>query len=296
MKKIIKEIKSGRILICDGAWGTQLFQRGLKPGDCPELWNLLEPDSVYEIAKSYVDAGADIIETNSFGASSISLSRYDLAEKSHELNCAASQISRRAAGDKIHVAGSIGPSGKMLLMGDITPDELYESFAEQALALEEGGADAAIIETMIDLDEASIAIRAVRENTNLEILASASYNKTPSGEFRTMMGASINDMVSSLLKEGAQIVGTNCGYGIDMMIEIVAEIRHQFPHVPIIVQPNAGLPEMRDDMLFFPESVEYMASRIPRLIDAGANIIGGCCGTSPEYIKAFVESVRGITA
>jgi 5-methyltetrahydrofolate--homocysteine methyltransferase len=292
MHKIIDQIKSGKILISDGAWGTQFFERGLKPGDCPELWNISNPELVYEIAKSYVDAGTDIVETNSFGASSISLARYGKADQARDINCLAAQISRKAAGDDVHVAGSIGPTGKMLLMGDITPEELYESFSEQAEALQDGGADAAIVETMIDLDEASIAVRAVRENTSLEILASASFNKAASGEFRTMMGTSISDMFSSLLKEGAHVIGTNCGYGIDMMIDIVAEIHRLFPHTPIIVQPNAGLPEMKDDILTFPESVDYMASRVPRLIDAGAKIIGGCCGTSPEYIKAFANSIK----
>jgi 5-methyltetrahydrofolate--homocysteine methyltransferase len=291
MRKIIDEIKSGRILVCDGAWGTELFKRGLKPGNCPELWNISNPDKVYEIAESYVNAGADIIETNSFGGSSISLARYGLSDRAYELNCVATQISRKAAGDDIHVAGSIGPSGKLILMGDITKEELYESFAGQAKALEDGGADAAIIETMIDVEESSIAVKAVRENTNLEIMALATYCRTQSGEFRTMMGASVNEMVSRAIENGAGIIGTNCGSGIDMMVEIVREIQGLFPDMPIIVQPNAGLPEVRNGILIYPESPEYMASRIPTLIKAGANIIGGCCGTSSQHIKLFAKVI-----
>jgi 5-methyltetrahydrofolate--homocysteine methyltransferase len=293
VKKITDEIKDARILICDGGWGTQLFEMGLKSGECPELWNATNRDKVLEIARSYVDAGADIIETNSFGGSSINLSRHGIKERAYELNKFAAEISREAAQDRVHVAGSIGPCGKMLITGDVSEEELYESFAEQAEALEDGGADAAIIETMIDALEASVAVRAVKENTKLEIIASATCNKTPSGEFRTMMGSSIREMAEVTLNEGAEIIGTNCGNGTDLMVEIVAAIKYLFPSIPIIVQSNAGLPFM-DDLgnIRYPETAEYMASRIPALINAGANIIGGCCGTTPEYIEAFKQAVQ----
>jgi len=287
MKKISEEIKKGKILLCEGACGTELFKMGLTTTECPELWNISHPDKVLQLEKAYVEAGADIIETNSFGANPVKLKSFGLEDRAAEINRIAAEISRGAAGPDIYVAGCMGPSGKILMMGDVTEQELYESYSIQAQALEQGGADAAIIETVSDKDETMIMIRAVRNNTDLEIICSASYNKTPSG-FKTMMGVSIEDMAGSSLSEGAKIIGTNCGYGIEMMIEIVCEIHQLFPSFPIIVQPNAGIPELTETgELIFPESPKFMASKIKNMVDAGANIIGGCCGTTPEYIRAF---------
>lgn len=287
MHKIFDRILTGTTLLCDGAWGTELFKLGLQPGDCLELCNINRTDWVAQIAKSYVEAGSDIIQTNSFGGSPIKLRSFGIENRAYEINRKAAEISRTAAGDQIFVAGSIGPSGKMLIMGEISEQELFESFSLQAEALEDGGANAAIIETMIDPAELSIAVRAVKQNTNLEIIASATYNKTPAG-FKTAMGATIEDMVKSAINEGASIIGTNCGHGSEMIVEIVREIHRLFPAVPIIVQPNAGLPYISNDgSVIYPESPDQMAQQLPSLISAGANIIGGCCGTTPEHIRAF---------
>ena len=157
MKTIAEKIKEGKILVSDGAWGTFLQQKGLQPGECPELWNLEHPDKVLDIAQSYIDAGADMIETNSFGGSKFKLDLYGLGDKVYEINKAAAEISRKAAGPNKHVLGSIGPSGKMIVMGDVTYEEFYEAFKIQAKALADGGADALVIETMTDNDEARAA-------------------------------------------------------------------------------------------------------------------------------------------
>jgi 5-methyltetrahydrofolate--homocysteine methyltransferase len=215
-----------------------------------------------------------------------------LKDRAAEINRIAAEISREAAGPELHVAGSMGPSGKMLLMGETTESELYDSFSLQAVALEKGGADCALVETMIDMTEFSMAARAVRENTKLEILATASFDKTPNG-YRTLMGVSIEDMCGAALAEGASVIGTNCGYGTEMMIEIVREMRRLFPLAPILVQPNAGLPIVADDgRLEFPETPEYMASLAPKLVSAGANIVGGCCGTTSEHTRAIRQAIK----
>lgn len=291
MGKIIDKIKQFNILVSDGAWGTLLQQKGLKAGECPEEWNLTHPDEVYDIAKSYIKAGSDIIETNSFGGSSFKLKRYGLGDKVHALNKAAAQISRKAAGDKF-VLGSVGPTGKILMMGDVTEEELYEAFKEQVGGLEEGGADAILIETMSDLDEACIAIRAARENTKLEVFCTMTFEKTLTGEFRSMMGVSPADMVQTLIAAGAELIGANCGNGIAGMVGIVKEIRQADSMIPILVHANAGMPLYMDGETVFPETPDEMASLVKDLIDAGANVIGGCCGTTPEHIRKVREEVN----
>jgi 5-methyltetrahydrofolate--homocysteine methyltransferase len=293
MGKIIDQLKAGKTLVSDGAWGTFLQQKGLQPGECPELWNISKPGEVFEIAKSYVDAGADMIETNSFGGSRFKLYKYGLADKVFEINKASAEISRKAAGDKF-VLGSVGPTGKILMMGDVAEEELYDAFKEQCLALEAGGVDAIMIETMTDLDEARIAIQAAKENTGCEVFCTMTFEKTVQGEYRSMMGVSPTDMVETLGKAGADLLGANCGNGIENMIGIVEEIRKADPKVPILIHANAGMPHYHDGQTIFPETPVEMASRVNQLISVGANIIGGCCGTTPEHICKVREVVDNI--
>lgn len=293
MKRITEEVKKGKALVSDGAWGTLLQERGLKPGECAELWCVIRRDDVLEIASSYINAGADMILTNSFGGNRFKLAAYGLAERVSELNAAAAAISRSAAGADRHVMGSMGPTGKLLAMGDVSEKELYDAFAEQAVALENGGADAACIETMTATDEAAAAIRAVRENTGLEIICTFTFERTTRGDYRTMMGVSPAEAALACLEAGADIVGTNCGNGFKGMIPIVAEIRKATPSTPILVHANAGMPAMRNGKPTFPETPEMTAALVPDLIAAGAGIIGGCCGTTPDHIVAIARAVRG---
>jgi len=292
MNTITSDIRQGRILVSDGAWGTFLHEKGLLPGECPELWNLNKPEEVFAIAKSYIDAGADMIETNSFGGNSFKLAFFGLAAKVYDINKAAAQISRDAAGPDIHVLGSIGPTGKMIIMGDVTTEELYDSFSKQAVALYEGGADALVIETMSDIEEAKAAIKACRENTKAEVICTMTFEKTGEKSFHTMMGITPAAMVSEAIAAGADIIGANCGNGIRNMIGIVEEIRSVDAKIPILIHANAGAPVYKDGKTVFPETPDEMAEYVNLLINAGANIIGGCCGTTPGHISKIAGIVR----
>ncbi|MCU0343635.1 MAG: homocysteine S-methyltransferase family protein [Ignavibacterium sp.] len=290
MNKISDIVKKGKLLTSDGAWGTYLFKKGLASGSCPEEWNLTHYDDVYDIARSYILAGSDIISTNSFGSNYFKLSQYNLQEKLSEICQKATEISRKAAGNDKIVMASIGPTGKFLVMGDVTSEDLYNSFKHQAVAFEKGGADAVCIETFYDVDEARAAINAVKENTSLEVICTFTFDKSESG-YKTLMGVSPHQMAESLIAYSVDIIGANCGTGYKDMIEITKMIREFSINIPIIIQANAGLPVIENGQLIYSETPERIKEIIPELIDAGANIIGGCCGTTPEHIKVISEIV-----
>lgn len=291
---MVEAVRQGRILVSDGAWGTFLQQMGLQPGDCPELWCVDRPDDVLAVARSYIDAGADMIESDSFGGTRVKLADFGLADRAAELNEAAARISRAAAGADRWVIASMGPSGKMLLTEEVTEAELQAAFAEQAAALARGGADALCIETMTDPAEAAIAVRAAREATSAEVICTFTFDRTGKGDYRTMMGTSPADAARAAIEAGAHVVGTNCGNGIAGMIPIVAEMRAAFPGVPILVHANAGLPQVVNGANVWPEGPEAMAARVPALVEAGANIVGGCCGTTPAHIRAIRQAVKAM--
>jgi len=293
MRSILKALENGKILISDGAWGTYLHKLGLEVGECPEIWNLTHRAEVLSIAQSYIDAGSDMILTNTFGAHPVRLEHYGLQDKAYELNKAGAEISREAAGDNHFVLGSIGPSGAILMMGEISEEKVYDGFRIQVEAMAKGGADAICVETMSETAEAVLAIKAAKEFTNLEVACTFTYQKTVHGYYRTMMGVSPEEMVIAVKETGADIIGANCGIGFEQMIEILEAIRKVDKKTPVLIHANAGLPIIIDNKTVFPETPEMMSARVKKLIDTGVNIVGGCCGTTPDHIRAFVKEIRG---
>ena len=289
MGKVLDKIAGGKVLVSDGAWGTFLHQKGLKADECPESWNLQRPDDVLEIASSYVEAGADIILTNSFGASPLKLEGYGLEAQTIELNRSAAELSKKAAGDRALVMGSMGPTGKMVMMGEVSPQEVFKGFMEQAKGLADGGVDGIVIETMTDPEEAKLAIEAVKKASSLDVGCTFTFSRNQDGVYRTMMGTDVEAYLEMALSAGADIIGANCGNGTAGMIEIVKVIRALDPDIPVLVHANAGLPIYQDGKTVFPESANEMSLQMEELVKAGANIVGGCCGTTPEHIRQIVQ-------
>lgn len=292
MTGLLERLKNGDVLICDGATGTFLQARGLKPGECPELWNETRRPEVLDIARSYIAAGADMIETNSFGGTRFKLAHFGLAERAADLNRLAAEIAREAAGPVRLVAASIGPTGRFVEpYGDLAEEEMYAAFREQAVALEAGGADAICIETMSDINEARIAVAATKENTRLPAICTFTFDRQPNGQFRTMMGVSPAQVAREIPAAGADVIGSNCGNGIENMLGIAGEMRDNTAAF-IMIQANAGMPVLEGGKAVFKATPEDMARQIEGLLTRGVNVIGGCCGTTPEHIRAMAEAVR----
>lgn len=279
-----------RVSVADGAWGSLFLQRGARQGELVERWNTSAPDTVRAVAEAYVEAGADIILTNTFRANRFTLDSHAAAGQVAQINEAGARLSKQAAGTRARVFGSIGPSGRMLLTDEVTVDVLREAFGEQASALAAGGADAIVCETFSALDEAVIAVRAAKDATALPVVACMTFDSGPDMT-HTMMGVSPEQAVPALTDAGADAVGCNCGVGIDEAVPIVRTMRWHTDR-PIWAKPNAGLPVLEDGNTVYSETPVRFASKVPMLIEAGANIVGGCCGTTPAFIRAVVQTVR----
>ncbi len=285
------ELAQKRVLVCDGAMGTLLQLRGLTPGHCPETWNIEHPDIIRDIHAKYFGAGADIVETNTFGGNRYRLAFHGYGDKVIEYNRMAAQLACDVRPSGKFVAGSIGPTGEYLEpMGTASYAEFVEAFATQISALKEGGIDIVIIETMSDIGEAGAAIEAAKQVApQLPVIVSMTFEKGARG-FHTMMGLSTSDMIAHLPAKGAQIIGANCGMGMDQMIELMAEMRGQ-TDILLLSQANAGLPIWKEGKHTYEESPEERAVSVRKLLDIGVNIVGGCCGTTPEHIRKVREEV-----
>lgn len=279
----------GRVTITDGACGTELDKRGLPVGSIPELWNLDNPAAVGEVARAYVAAGSEVILTNSLNANPFMLERHELAGRLGEIAETAAAIARQAAGQSVKVFGSMGSTGKVLMMGEVDEQRVYDGFAAAAKALERGGADAIVLETMTELAEVLLALRAVRENTALPVVASLTFGSGVDGT-ATVMGVLPEQVVQQCGPAGATVFGANCGVGPEPYIRVAQRYR-QATHAPIWVKANAGLPQLKNGRNVFPMGPEAFAATVPALVAAGANFIGGCCGTSPEHIAAVRRAV-----
>jgi 5-methyltetrahydrofolate--homocysteine methyltransferase len=299
MESILERLKKGEILIIDGAMGSLLMARAkdLIKGKCPEVVNLSRPDILEEIARLYLEAGADIVQTNTFGGSPLKLSDYRLEDRMEEINRAAVEAVKRAVKEKgaeAYVSVSCGPSGKMLKpYGNISPEAMFENFSRQLKVAIDAGVDIVNVETMTDIQEAVLAVKAAKEiSPSLPVMANLTFNKTPRGFF-TVMGVDVEKAAKELEAAGADIIGSNCGSGIESMIGIAKEYK-KYSDLPLIIQPNAGLPEIHEDEVIYPETPAFMAEKSKELAAAGVSIIGGCCGTTPEHIRAIALSVKGV--
>ncbi|MHB1461923.1 MAG: homocysteine S-methyltransferase family protein [Armatimonadota bacterium] len=293
MKGLLERLAQGEILISDGAMGTFLQAMGLKPGECPESWCVSHPNEVKSIAEAYINAGSDIVETDSFGGTSFKLKEFGLVDSVHDFNKASAVIAKNAMAGKGYVAASVGPTGQIVEDegGNVTEEELYESFKTQVIALAEGGADALCIETMSSVTEAVQAIKAAKDHTTLPIICTFTFEPGARG-FRTMMGITPERAATEAIEAGADVIGANCGNGIANMIEITRQLRAAAPNTPILIHANAGMPVLENGKAVFKETPDDMAARVKELIDSGANIIGGCCGTTPAHIAAMAAAAK----
>lgn len=276
------------VLIADGAWGTQLAERGLEPGEPPESWVIYRPEAVRGVAADYVAAGAEIVLTDTFGGNRFKLEKASLADSLEEINRRAAELSKEAAGDDALVFASMGPTGEFMEpLGLVTEEEMIEVFAEQAAALVAGGADGLLVETMTDLGEAKAALAGAKQQFDGPVVVSMTFDRGPKG-YATMMGVRPEQAAEELQAAGADIVGSNCGQGIANIIQVAALMRPA-TDLPLWCKPNAGMPKLVDGRTVFTETPEETVSHFEALVEAGARIIGGCCGTTPEHIRALAE-------
>lgn len=292
MSNLLHKLACGAV-VADGGMGTMLQAAGLPTGVPGELWNVEEPDKIVAIQRQYVQAGSDLLITNTFGGSPLKLSSYGLDDRTEAINAGAAQVARRAAeGTDALVLGDIGPCGGILEpYGDLPVDEAQSGFERQVNGLLQGGVDAFIVETMMDFGEVTCAVQAIRAHSGLPVIVSLFFNKDrqEEGNFRTMFGdtpATICDKASEL---GIDVVGSNCGMAVDDFVTLAARFR-EATQKPLIMQPNAGQGRPGEDGVpIYDDPPERMASRVGELYDAGATVVGGCCGTGPEYIRRVRE-------
>jgi len=297
-------LKQGLFLL-DGAMGTELIARGIEPGTCNDYLNVESPDIVFDIHCAYLRAGSDAVLTNTFGANKYALARHGLAENVEKINKAGAQIARRAAGEQKYVLGDIGPSGNFLQpLGDLQPKQLRAAYAEQAKGLLAGGVDGFIIETMTALDEAEIAIEAIRSVSQLAVLVSFSFDHT-GRDFKTMMGVDVESAISKAVSLEVDAVGFNCGTAsLDAYIKLAhryvsatealekQRVTSHESRIAIFAEPNAGKPELTDNKPVYKVSPDDFAAAAEKIHSAGVSIIGGCCGTGPKHIAAVSKKLR----
>ena len=285
-------LKLKKVLISDGALGTELMKLGLAAGECPEVWNIEHPDKVREVAAAYISAGSDIILTNTFGGSRIKLKKYRQDHRLAELNGAGVRLAKDAAeGKDVLVFASLGPTGEFMEpLGDITGEEMEAVFTEQLEALLEAGADGVVFETMMSLEEAACGIRAARKLGVAAAVASLTYNFSDKG-FATMMGVTPERAAKELASAGAAMIGANCGMAADMTIELTKAFKRS-TDLPLWIKPNAGAAELVNGKTIYRETPEIMARAMKEVVAAGASVIGGCCGTTPESIRAIAQLLK----
>lgn len=287
-KGVIERLTAGETLITDGAMGTLLMAKGLEPGSPPEEWNAVHPQWVADVHRAYVAAGSQIVLTNTFGGSRIRLAREGLSDRMEEFSRAGAALALEAAAGRAYVAGDIGPCGEMMEpMGSLTYAEAAENFARQARVLAKSGVDLLWVETMMDLNEARAAVEGARQAADLPVFCSMSFG--PGG--RTVMGTSAAQALEGLKSLGPAAFGANCGEGLDVMDAVLDQL--PAPGIPLIVKPNAGLPRMAGDRAVYDVGPDEFAQRIAALAARGAQVVGACCGSRPEFIAAIARAIAG---
>lgn len=282
-------------LLGDGAMGTELQKRGLSPGECPEEFNILRPEVVQGIYRDYFEAGSDIVETNTFGANRSRLTLHGLADRAAEISERSARLARQVCPGGRFVAGSIGPTGDILEpLGSRSLQEARDIFREQAKALADGGVDVIIVETMMAVEEAEIAVRAVREATSLPVVATMTFEMGKAG-LRTPWGVTVDTAVERLTGAGAHVIGSNCGNGFDDMIAAIKEMARITP-LPLVAQPNAGVPQWKDGTSVYKETPDAVRPKAQELLDLGVAILGGCCGTNPGHIRMMRQLIDNLPA
>lgn len=282
----LQAIFEGKILVSDGAMGTMLQSFGLEAGQCPELWNLTHPEKVQQVHHAYLEAGAQFLTTNTFGGNRLRLSAHGLGVQVAEVNRRAVELAREVAGETAVVMASVGPSGALLEpLGDLSEAQAFDIFSEQITALRDGGADTVILETFMALEEIVTALRAAK-SLCMKVIASMSFG---TGE-RTMMGVTPEQAGTTLMQEGALVVGANCSTGAQEMVPVIRRMRQAVP-TPLIAQPNAGMPVLMEGKAVYTQKPEEMAQFAAPFVEAGANIVGSCCGSTPEFTRAIVSAL-----
>ena len=284
------ELLSARgVLLADGATGTNYQAKGLGLGVAPEEWLFDAPELVLELHREFVEAGVDLILTDTFGATAIRLGDSPLAGRARDVNLRAVEIAREAAGDRVLVAGSLGPTGQLAEpLGPLGPDECAATYAEQAAALAEGGVDLLVMETFFALEEAVPAIRGIQSASDLPLVVSFSFDRGT----HTMMGVSPRDFVEAVAPFGAAVLGANCGRSLVDADTIVVELLDAAGDVPVWVKPNAGVPRMVGDQAVYEATPEIIAAHVGRYVAQGARIVGGCCGSTPAHVAAIAAAIR----
>ena len=283
----IEELVRRAPVLCDGAWGTELQKRSLPAGACPDEWNLTHADAVREVGAAYVQAGSRVILTNTFSANPIALASLGLEGRTEEINRSGVRLSKEAAQGSASVFASVGPTGKMLVSGEVTPEQVKKAFSLQVRALASEGPDAILIETMSDIAEARLAAEAALE-TGLPVIVSFVFDSGKNRD-RTMTGATPEQAAAELAAAGVHGIGANCGAGLSGYVSLCRRLAAA-SGLPVWVKPNAGLPEIVDGRVHYGISAQEFAAAGQELTKAGATFIGGCCGTTPEFIRALAQT------